>query len=330
MPSLTWRNAVRGPRLDGRQISVTALMICFPVIGLDQFLRTASGRFSAQPYAQVEHWTADSLIMLPLFAAGVWAGDWVANVAGLGPGLGPGVSAGANAGAGTARRADLLKRALVITLFAALAQVPAWFVVDRSDNPVTAQPLVAPQAHDGGDVYWVAPWVVIALVCVCLAPVAVWVARAADRRITARRAATRRITTRHITNRRLTSRIPAGRSETGPERARAAVTQAALLVPLLAVAALGAWALHQAAARAYASQVYYTTASSAITRHPHVFSAAGTSAAPFAFGYQAAHALQDGLAGQAIGFPVAVIALLWVARGPGSRNQAADTKGGVT
>jgi hypothetical protein len=292
-----------------------ALMISFPVIGLDQFLRTASGQLSAQPYTQVEHWVADSLIMLPLFAFGIWAGDRITTLAGV----------------GAARRADLLKRALVITLFAALAQVPAWFVVDKSDNPVTAQPLVAPQAHDSGDVYWVAPWVVIALVCVCLAPVAVWVARAVAR------AADRRMTSRRMTSR------AAGRLQTGPDRARAAVTQAALLVPLLAAATLGAWALHQAAARAYASQVYYTTASPAITRHSHVFSAAraaraaargaeGAGGAPFAFVYQAAHALQDGLAGQAVGLPVAVFALLWVARAPDERNQhqPADTEGGVT
>jgi hypothetical protein len=276
MPRLTWRNAVRGPRLNGREISVIALMISFPVIGLDQFLRTASGRFSAQPYAQVEHWVTDSLIMLPLFAVGVWAGDLIASLAGVG------------AGHDTARRADVVTRALVISLFTGLAQVPAWFVVDRSDNPVTAQPLVAPQAHDSGDVYWVASWVVIALVCVCLAPLAVWVARAA---------------------------------------AKAAVAQAALLLPLLAVTVLGAWALHQAAARAYASQVYYTTASTVVTRDSHAFLTAADAAAPFVFGYQAAHALQDGLAGQAAGLPVAVIALLRVARRPDDRNQhqPADT-----
>jgi hypothetical protein len=287
MPSLTWRNPAAGPGLNGREISVMALMISFPVIGLDQILRTASGRFSAQPYGQVEHWVTDSLIMLPLFAVGVWAGDRIADLAGV----------------HTARRADLLKRALVITVFAALAQVPAWFVVDKSDNPVTAQPLVAPYAHDSGDVYWVAPWVVIALVCVCLVPVAVWVARAVGRRITSR----------------VTARVAA------------AGAQVALIVPLLAVAVLGAWALHQAAVHAYASQVYYTTASPAVTRDSHVFSAADV-AAPFAFVYQAAHALQDGLAGQAAGLPVAVIALLRVARGPDNRNrhQPADTEGGIT
>jgi len=283
-----------------------AVMISFPVIGLDQFLRTSSGRFSAQPYVQVEHWVTDSLIMLPLFAVGVWAGDRIAGVTGVGSG-----GDGGDGGDGDAvRRADLVKRALLCTLFAALAQAPAWFVVDRSDNPVTAQPLVAPQAHDDGDVYWVAPWVVITLVCVCLAPVAVWVARTVASR---------------ITNRGTAGRVAEGRVAEG--RVAAAVAQAALIVPLLAVTVLAAWALHQAAARAYASQVYFTTASTVVTRGSHPFSAAGNTAAPFAFGYQAAHALQDGLAGQAAGLPVAVIALLRVARGPDDRNQhqPADT-----
>jgi len=303
MASLTWKNAGRSA-LSGREISIVALMISFPVMGLDQFLRTASGRFSAQPFGQVEHWVTDSLIMLPLFAVGVWAADRIAGLARLG-------------GVGTARRADVLKRAVLVALLAALAQVPAWFVVNKSDNPATTQPLVAPQAHNGGDVYWVAPWVVIALVCVCLAAAAVWIAQVIGRGITTSRGA-------------------------------AAFTFVALLVPLLAVAALFAWGLHQAAYRAYASQVYYTSAPAAITRHSHVFSAVSgdgrlesspVTAAPFAFAYQAAHALQDGLAGQAAGLPVAVIALLWVARGVGGTNQYhpantdadtdADTKGGV-
>lgn len=297
MPSLTWRTPVAGTTLGGREISAVALMISFPVMGLDQFLRTASGRFTAQPYAEVWRWLTDSLIMLPLFAIGVWAGDRIAELAGL----------------GTARRADVLKRALVITLFAALAQVPAWFAVNKSVDPVTAQPLVAPQAHDSGDVYWVASWVIVTLVCVCLAPAAVWAARAICRRLTSR----------------VTSRVAA------------AFTQAALLVPLLAGAALGAWALHQAAARAYASQVYYTSGPPALTRHSRALSAtaddshpksAPVTAAPFAFLYQAAHALQDGLAGQALGLPVAAIALLRFGRelDDRSQHQPADTEGGVT
>jgi hypothetical protein len=55
------------------------------------------------------------------------------------------------------------------------------------------------------------------------------------------------------------------------------------------------------------------------------------SAAPYAVIYQAAHALQDGLAGQAAGLPVVVIGLLRITRGLDGRNQhhAEDTKGGV-
>lgn len=303
MPSLASKNPAGGTGLSGRELSAIALMISIPVIGLDQFLRTSSGRFSAQPYVQVEHWLTDSLIMLPLFAIGVWAGDRIASLARL----------------GTARRADVLKRALVITLFAAVAQVPAWLVVNKSDNPVTAQPLVPPQARDSGDVYWVAPWVVITLVFVCLAPAAVWAARTIGRGITSRVTLSRPGTTR----------LPRG---------TATLAQAALLAPLLATAALGAWALHQAAVRAYASQVYYTSAPAALTRHA-LSAARGASrpngtpvtAAPFAFVYQAAHALQDGLAGQAAGLPVAVIALLRVTRGLDGSNQhqPADTEGGV-
>jgi hypothetical protein len=281
-------------------------MISFPVIGLDLFLRTSSARFSAQPYVQVGHWLTDSLIMLPLFAIGVWAGDRIACLAGL----------------GTARRADVLKRALLITLFAALAQVPAWFVVNKSDNPVTAQPLVAPAAHDSGDVYWVAPWVVLTLVCVCLVPAAAWVARAAGRGITGRAGVS-----------------PPRR---GLPRRAAAAARGALLVLLLGAAPVLAWALHQAAGRAYGSQVYYTSATPVVTRHAEVLSAAAraarrpasspVAAAPYAVIYQAAHALQDGLAGQAAGLPVVVIGLLRIVRGPDGRNQhhPADTQGGVT
>lgn len=304
MPSSTWMNSASSDRLSGREIIMLALIISFPVIGLDQFLRTSSGRFYAQPYVQVGHWIADALVVFPLFVIGIWAGDWIASLAGL----------------RTARRADVLKRALLITLLAALAQAPAWFVVNRSDNPMTAQPVIAPQAHDSGDVYWVAPWVVIMLVCVCLAPAAVWAARAIGRAITGRAAA--------------------GDPGTGrAARRAAAITRGALLVLLLAAAPVLAVVLHQAAERAYASQVYYTSAASDVTDHSHVLAArqarppasSAVTAAPFAFAYQAAHALQDGLAGQAAGLPIAVIALLWVTRGRNSTNQhdPADTQGGV-
>jgi hypothetical protein len=320
MPSLARKNAVR-LGLSGRQISVIALAISFPVIGLDLVLRTAPGRLSTQPYELAGRWLTDSLIMLPLFAIGVWAADLITGLAGL----------------GTSRRADLLQRALAITLLAAVTQVPAWFVVNKSANPVTAQPLVPPQAHDGGDVYWVPPWVIIALVCVCLATAGGWFARVAAR--AAARVAARTVG-RNVGRGRI-NRVLLSRTWSRHPRAAATLTNAALLVPLLAVAVLLAWALHQAAQRAYASQVYYTSAPAAVTRHSRVLPAAHqvsrpktspVTAAPFAYLYQAAHALQDGLAGQAAGLPAAVIALQRVTRRPDDPNQhqPEEAQGGVS
>lgn len=128
----------------------------------------------------------------------------------------------------------------------------------------------------------------------------------------------------------------------------APVTYVALLVPLAAVPA-AAWLLHEAAGHAYSSRVYYATSTTsaapgrsgalaadirAARSHP---SAAVTAApwpqahvnsAPYAFAYQAAHALQDGLAGQVAGLPVAAIVLLRGTRRPDNRyqHQPADAR----
>jgi hypothetical protein len=247
--------------LDGHSIVTAALLISFPVIGLDQFLRTAPDRFPADPPAAAGHWLTGSLIALPLFTASVWAADRVAGRAGL----------------GIAGRADLVRRALLIALFAALAMAPAWFVLNQLDNPVLAQPLVFPHAHDSGDVYSVAPAVIIALACVCLIPAAAWAGCA------------------------LTRGAPAA-------------TRTAVLLVAVAAGLAFACLLHQAAARGYASQVYYAPANPPGT-------AASDTGAPYAFAYQAAHALQDGLAGQAAGLPVAAAALLWVTRRRAAKTQ---------
>jgi len=91
-----------------------------------------------------------------------------------------------------------------------------------------------------------------------------------------------------------------------------------MALPLFVIGVL-AWLLHQAAERAYASRVYQTKALLPVPPRPHAVhsspprpSAAGPSAtaAPYSFFYQAAHALQDGLAGQAAGLPVAITVLL--------------------
>jgi hypothetical protein len=105
---------------------------------------------------------------------------------------------------------------------------------------------------------------------------------------------------------------------------------------LVAGAAVLAWLLHQAAQRAYASQVNNTSTLLFVRVHSHAFFGGGhasrvsaetpVTSAPFAFAYQVAHALQDGLAGQAAGYPAAIM-VLWRARGPRRRDQRqqADT-----
>jgi hypothetical protein len=263
-----------------------ALFVSFPVIGLDQFLRTSPAQFSAQPAPAIGHWIADSLMAVPLFAIGILAGDWIAGRAGL----------------RTGRRGDAVKRAMLISLLSALVMAPAWFQVDRTDDPVTAQPLVFPHASDSGDVYWVGSGVIVALACACLLPLAAWAGHAITR----------------------------GQSWRPLRLASASRATAALL--LVAAVPVAAWLLHQAAERAYASRVYDTRAQPREHLRPHQVqpstassSAASpgapaapaspaVSAAPDAFAYQAAHALQDGLAGQAAGLPVAVVALTWGAR----------------
>lgn len=271
MRALACGNSADRAMLDGHSIVTAALIISFPVIGLDQFLRTAPARFSADPSTAVQHWLTDSLMALPLFAASVWAADRIASRAGL----------------GMASRADLVKRALLVALLGALALAPVWFELNKTDNPVLAQPLVFPHAQDSGDVYSVAPAVIITLACVCLIPAAAWAGRALTR------------------------------------GAAAPAQAAALLVAVTAGLAL-AFLLHQAATRAYASQVYYAPANAPLSGSPRAI------AAPYAFTYQAAHALQDGLAGQAAGFPVAAAALLWVTRRRSAGTQQANPEGGIT
>src|SRR6266851_2739881 len=136
----------------GLDVVRLALILSFPVIGLDQFLRTTPAQFSAQPVLQAEHWVTGSLMTLPLFAAGVWAGDWIADRAGL----------------GLARRSDIFKRALVIVLLVALTLIPVWFERNKADRLARAQALVTPHSHGSVDVYWVGSGVILALVCVCL------------------------------------------------------------------------------------------------------------------------------------------------------------------
>lgn len=259
-------------------------MVSLPTMALDQLLRTPLASLTGQPALQAQHWITDSLMALPLFAAACWAGDLVVSRMAFDGG----------------NFAEVIKRPLIISLFCALFLVPVWFVINKAVTPAAVHPHVAPHASDTGDVYSVPPGVIIALVCVCLAPAAFWLGRALTR--AAHRAAV-----------------------SGPQQAAsepqlgAASTRRwpGIAVPLLLAAAMPVlgWLLYATAVRAYASQVYYAGSPSAVGRHMLATAAtAHVVTAPFAVGYQIAHAVQDGLAGQAAGLPALALALLIPAR----------------
>lgn len=247
-----------------------SLMASLPVIALDQVLRVSASTFTAQPATQAQHWITDSLMAVPFFALGIWAGDLIADRTSI----------------GTAKRSDLLKRSLIVALLCGVALAPVWFVINKVDNPVTAQPLIFPEAHDSGDVYSVSPAVVVALVCVSLVPAAFWAGRTLARAV----------------------------SRTAPAIMPATVTRVAVPALLTAAVPALAWLMYQQAGHAYASQVYYPRAPLPVLqrlRHPatssQVSPAPRVIEAPDAFVSQAAHALQDGLAGQAAGIPATAV-----------------------
>lgn len=268
-----WARPPGQPLYDSRQLLRLASALSFSVTGLDQVLRTVTWQLSAHPIAQLQAWTENSLMALPLFAAAIWAGDWAASRAGI----------------GLAQRSAVCKRALLIALFAAAAQIPLWLWRNKVDHLARAQALVTPHSHGSIDVYWASPGVIVALACVCLVPAAIWAGRDLASRL-----------------------VPRSRHTAG-----AAFLRASVPVLLVAGTPVLTWLLHQAAAHAYASQVYYTRALLAVPVHSHAVPAGShlppgppVTTAPFSFIYQIAHAIQDGLAGQAAGLPVTAITLL--------------------
>jgi hypothetical protein len=143
------------PILNGREIIHLALLLSFPAIALDEFLRTPVAQFAAQPALQLQHWVTESLMTIPLFVVGIWAGDRIAGRAGL----------------GAADRSAIFKRALLIAASAAVALMPLWYERNKTDGLVQA------------------------LVCVCLIPAAGWgvhgIASRLKRGLAARRTARR-------------------------------------------------------------------------------------------------------------------------------------------
>jgi len=266
---------------DGTDVLIIALATSFTVIGLDNFLYTAPVQFQAGPGSEVLRWACDALICTPVFALAIWAAQWIAGRRGI--------------GISTAR--DVVARALLITACLAVAMIPVWFGHNWLNDLTQSEPLVPAHVHGktiGANIHWVSDPVVLALILVPLVALAGWGAQLIAARL----------------------RLPGAKP--------AAVTaKTALIVALLAAAPALAWFTQKAADKSNSAQVYATSALLHVHAHSHVLFQNGrlvplpkgppVTTAPYEFLYQVAHAFQDGLAGMAIGLPVAIASLAWIA-----------------
>jgi hypothetical protein len=279
---------------DGQEIFVISLVLSFTVIGLDQFLYTAPVQFQEAPGSGILRWACDSLIALPLFALGVWAAQRIADWRGI----------------GLDTRADVLRRSVLTTASVAIVLIPGWFAHNWLNNLTQSEPLVPVHVHGktiGANVHWVSDPVVLALLLAPLLGLAGWGG--------------------YLIAARMRFRIP---------RAADLTARAALIAVTIAAAPAVAWFLQKAADRSNSAQVYYTSALLSVHVHTHVLFKDGrpvtlpkgppVTPAPYVFAYQVAHAAQDALAGMAIGLPVAIVALLWVARRLRAGDQQMDQK----
>jgi hypothetical protein len=259
-----------------------SLALSFTVIGLQQFLYTAPLQFQEAPGSSILLWGTNSLIALPLFALGISAGQRIAVRRGI----------------GMARGADLLRRALLTAAALAVVLVPGWFAHNWLDNLTQAEPLVPVHVHGktiGANLHWVSDPVVLALVLVPALALAGWGGYLVAARV----------------------RLPL-------PRAADITARAALIAAGVAAVPAAAWFLQKAADRSNSAQVYNTSALLSVHVHSHVLFRDGRAVplpkgppvtpAPYAFAFQVAHAFQDALAGMAIGLPVALIVLAWIAR----------------
>src|SRR5260370_22546394 len=272
-----------------------SLALSFTVIGLEQFIYTAPVQFQEAPGSGVLRWACDSLIALPLFALGAWAAQRLADARGI----------------GMDSRPDLLKRALLTAAALAIAPVPGWFAHNWLDNLTQSEPLVPAHVHGktvGANVHWVSDPVIFALLLIPLLALAGWGS--------------------YLIATRVRFPIPSVSD---------IAARVALIAASIAAAPTAAWYLQKAADRSNSAQVYATSALLSVHVHTHVLFKDGRAVplpkgppvtpAPYAFAYQVAHALQDGIAGMAIGLPVAVIALFLVARrlrAPDQQDQHID------
>jgi hypothetical protein len=271
-----------------------SLALSFTVIGLEQFIYTAPVQFQEALGSGILRWACDSLIALPLFVLGVWAGQRIASWRGI----------------GLDTRADLLKRAALTAAVLAVVLIPGWFAHNWLNKLTQSEPLVPVHVHGktiGANVHWVSDQVVLALLLIPLLALAAWGGYLIATRV----------------------RLPL-------PRAAGITARVTLIAGCVAAAPAAGWLLQKAADRSNSAQVYYTSALLSVHVHSHVLFKDGRviplpkgppiTPAPYAFAYQLAHALQDGLAGMAIGLPVAVIALLWVAHRLRAASQETDQK----
>jgi MFS family permease len=292
-------------RINGHDTIKLAVLLSFPVTGLDQFLHTPLAWISADPMLQAQHWITNSLMLVPLFAIGAWAGEWIADRI-----------------ADRTGSVTIVRRALVISLCAGVALAPVWFERNKSDDLASTQALTTPRSQGSIDVYSVSPKVIVALSSVCLVAIAIWAGSTLGDRIAGDRTASET------------------ESETGSEsgsETRSRLARASVLALLVCTAPVLAWLLQRVSQQAYASQVDYTRALLSVPARSHALLAghaglaghvshaglaghAGVprmpvTAAPFSSVYSVAHAFQDGLADQAAGLPVAAMTLLYLRRG---------------
>src|SRR5215467_4500154 len=113
------RARARAPAASfGHGTLIVALVIVFPVIGLEQILHTSIFELRAQPLYEGLHWLSDSLLALPLAAAAVWAAHWLATRLQI----------------GVSTLSDVFARACMIALLMALLLVPGEALHEQADR----------------------------------------------------------------------------------------------------------------------------------------------------------------------------------------------------
>ena len=110
------RPRTRAPTF-GPDVLVTALIIIFPVIGLEQIWHTTPVVLRTLPLYEALHWLSDALLAVPLGAAAVWGGNYLATRLRI----------------GAVHLSDLFARACVIALLLAVLMVPGEALHQQAD-----------------------------------------------------------------------------------------------------------------------------------------------------------------------------------------------------